>query len=288
MQADYADAAVLTSLCKNYQIIACMHFAALTEVGESVIAPDRYYENNVGKTIQLLNILLAAGVKRFIFSSSCSVYGPPQWSSLAENHPRNPISPYAKSKMMTEMMLEDYARAYDLQYACLRYFNAAGALPEFNCGERHEPESHIIPRALHAAYSGAPFTVFGTDYATADGTCIRDYLHIADLASAHYAALHYLLHNTTSITCNLGTGVGYSVQQILAMIEQVAGFSVKRIFADRRLGDADVLIADSREAHKQLGWQPHYSSLENIISTAHQFHYPAYHAKMLPSRQQTR
>lgn len=273
IQADYADVAVLKSLCVQYHIIACIHFAAYIEVGESVKMPHQYYENNVSKTITLLNILLEKGIKKFIFSSSCAVYGTPQWLPLTEQHPRHPLSPYGRNKMMIEMILEDYAQAYDFRYACLRYFNAAGALPKFYLGERHDPEMHLIPRALHAVYTKTPFTVFGNDYQTPDGTCVRDYLHIADLASAHYAALAYLLQHSRSLTCNLGTGIGYSVKQILATIEQVTGYAIQHTYVPRRAGDADILIADPRLAREILGWYPQYSDLENIIKTAHEFHF---------------
>jgi UDP-glucose 4-epimerase len=276
VQADCANVDVLHTICTAYPVVGCIHFAAFAEVGESVEKPAMYYTNNVCKTITLLDTLLKHNVKRCIFSSSCSVYGKPQWSPLTEDHARNPLSPYGRSKMMVDMILEDYERAYGLQYASLRYFNAAGALPELGLGERHEPESHIIPRALHAAYTGAPFSVYGTDYETDDGTCVRDYLHIADLATAHCAALEYLLSHGDSIVCNLGTGTGHSVKEVLETIEKVTGFTVQRTVVKRRPGDAAVLVALPRNAFEKLGWKPHHSNLETIIADAHAFHYPRY------------
>lgn len=280
VQADYADVAALTEICEQNDIIATIHFAAFAEVGESVEKPAKYYDNNVNKTLRLLDTLRAHQVNKIIFSSSCSVYGIPQWMPLTEEHSRNPLSPYGRSKMIVEMILEDYARAYHLQYVSLRYFNAAGAVPALGLGERHEPESHVIPRALHAAYTGEPFGIFGNDYATEDGTCIRDYLHIADLATAHVAALEYLIENKPSIVCNLGTGNGYSVQQILETIEEVTGFTIQRSYQKRRIGDAAQLVANPQAALEKLGWKAEHSDLKTIIADAHAFHYPLYCAAM--------
>lgn len=280
VQADYADVAALTALCEQHNVIACIHFAAFAEVGESVEKPAKYYDNNVSKTIRLLDTLRAYQVNKVIFSSSCSVYGMPQWMPLTEEHSRNPLSPYGRSKMIVEMILEDYSRAYHLNYVSLRYFNAAGALPELGLGERHEPESHLIPRALQAAYTGSPFGVFGNDYATEDGTCVRDYLHIADLATAHVAALEYLMHNKPSIICNLGTGNGYSVEDILQAIEQATGFTIQRVYQKRRIGDAPKLVANPQAALENLGWKAEHSDLKTIIADAHAFHYPLYRSAM--------
>lgn len=270
--SDYADIANLRLICAQYSVLACMHFAAYIEVGESVKQPRAYYQNNVIKAITCIETLLDAGVSNFIFSSSCAVYGIPQVLPLTEDHPRAPISPYGRNKLMIEMVLEDYARAYGLHYAILRYFNACGALPEHNIGERHEPETHLIPRALQSAYTSQPFTIFGNSYPTPDGTCIRDYLHIADLADAHYKALEYLVANKTSLTANLGTGVGYSVQEILTSIEQITGYAIKRVISEKREGDPALLVADPTHAQSALAWKPQHSKLENIIRSAHLFH----------------
>jgi UDP-glucose 4-epimerase len=270
--SDYAHVANLRLICAQYPICACMHFAAYIEVGESVKRPREYYQNNVIKAITCIETLLDAGVENFIFSSSCAVYGIPQVLPLTEDHPRIPISPYGRNKLIVEMVLEDYARAYGLRYVILRYFNACGALPEQNIGERHEPETHLIPRALHAAYTNQPFTIFGNSYPTPDGTCIRDYLHIADLANAHHKALEYLITNKKSLIANLGTGIGYSVHEILTSIERITGCSITRVIAEKREGDPALLIANPARAQSALSWKPQHSELETIIRSAHLFH----------------
>lgn len=278
IQADYADTHVLKTICQRYNITACMHFAAFIEVGESVQQPLKYYDNNVSKTVTLLQTLIAAGVKNYIFSSSCAVYGTPQYLPLTEKHRRAPISPYGTTKYMIELMLEDCAQAYGINYAILRYFNAAGALPEHNIGEMHEPESHLIPRALSAALEGKKFTIFGNDHATADGTCVRDYVHIADLADAHVRALQYLTksgivsestHVSQNIICNLGTGTGASVEQVLQTIERITERAIERVYTDKRAGDPATLIASPTYAQKLLHWHAQYSTLDHIITTAY-------------------
>jgi len=267
-QGDYGDQELLRKVAQTYPLVACMHFGAFIEVGGSVTAPADYYDNNVIKTITLINALRAANITRFIFSSSCAVYGVPQ-GPLTEDHPRNPISPYGRTKMIIEMVLEDYAHAYGLQYAILRYFNAAGGIPEHNLYEAHEPESHLIPRILQAARESSPITIFGNDYPTPDGTCIRDYVHIADLAQAHYQALCYLLATTASITCNIGTGLGHSVEEIITTIEAVTHKKIIRHYAGRRQGDPAQLLATSNKARELLQWQPQYSTLRHIIESAY-------------------
>lgn len=275
VQSDIANRTLIQHVCVTYNIIACIHCAAFIEVGESVKQPQAYYNNNVIKSIQLIDTLRAAGVKKIMFSSSCAVYGKPQYMPLDEQHPKNPISPYGRTKLIVESVLQDYAQAYGIQYGILRYFNAAGALPDYWLGERHDPETHLIPCALRAAYTQQPFTIFGSDYQTLDGTCVRDYLHIADLADAHCKTLEYLLATPESIICNLGTGSGYSVQQVLQTIETVTGYSIKKIYAPRRAGDPDTLVASAAHAMQLLGWKPQ-RALHEIITSAHQFHQLVY------------
>lgn len=269
IQADYANTEMIKDVCTSHNVVACMHFAAYIEVGESVTDPRRYYENNVTKTITLINTLLAAGVKRFIFSSSCAVFGIPQELPLVETHTRNPISPYGNTKYIIELVLEDYARAYGLQYGILRYFNAAGGVPEYNLYERHEPETHLIPKLIMAALQGAPCTIFGNDYPTPDGTCVRDYVHIKDLAHAHYKTLTYLLTHTDSVACNLGTGTGYSVAEIIKTIETVTGKKLACAVMPRRAGDPEILVADPQKAFALLQWRPQFSTLSHIVETAY-------------------
>ncbi len=275
VQSDIANRTLIQQVCTQYNIIACIHCAAFIEVGESVKQPQAYYNNNVIKSIQLIDTLRVAGVKKIMFSSSCAVYGKPQYMPLDEQHPKNPISPYGRTKLIVESVLQDYAQAYGIQYGILRYFNAAGALPDYWLGERHDPETHLIPCALRAAYTQQAFTIFGSDYQTPDGTCVRDYLHIADLADAHCKTLEYLLITQESIICNLGTGSGYSVQQVLQTIETVTGYSIQKIYAPRRAGDPDTLVASATHATQMLGWKPQRALCE-IITSAHQFHQQIY------------
>lgn len=271
VQADIAQRAIIQTVCATYAIVACIHCAAFIEVGESVKQPQAYYNNNVIKSIQLIDALRAAHVTKIIFSSSCAVYGKPKYLPLDEQHPKEPVSPYGCTKLFVETVLQDYAQAYGVQYGILRYFNAAGALPNYWLGERHTPESHLIPLALQAAYTQQPFTVFGSDYPTSDGTCVRDYIHVADLACAHMKTLEYLLQTEQSIICNLGTGTGYSVLQVLQTIETVTGSTIKKVFIPRRPGDPDTLVATANHAMKMLEWKPH-STLAEIIASAHQFY----------------
>jgi len=222
VQADLADSAALDTLFSRRAFDAVMHFASFIQVGESVDAPIKYYANNVANTLNLLNVMVAHGVKRFIFSSSAAVYGDPLLVSISEDHPKTPINPYGRTKWMVEQILEDYDRAYDLKSVSLRYFNAAGADPAGQLGERHEPETHLIPLVLRAASGRLPdIKVFGRDYATPDGTCIRDYVHVVDLCEAHWLALVRLMHGGGSATYNLGNGNGFSVAEVIAVAERV-------------------------------------------------------------------
>lgn len=271
-KSDFANEAVLHEIFSTYNIEAVMHFAAFIEVGESVKNPSKYYENNVVKTIKLLNVMLEHNVKNFIYSSSCAVYGVPEWLPLTEDHSRNPISPYGKTKYMVEMVLEDLNRSHGLQFASLRYFNACGAMPENNLGERHNPETHIIPLLLRAVEQERTFYIFGNDYPTQDGTCIRDYLHVNDLATAHWAAVEYLMNGGASDYFNLGTGTGISVKEMIEEVEKVCDKKVNVVVADRRPGDPPILVAEPKKANTKLHWKPQHSSLENILKTAYTFY----------------
>lgn len=248
---------------------AVMHFASFIQVGESVVNPAKYYDNNVAGTIRLLDTLCASGVKRFIFSSSAAVYGEPLASPIPESHRTEPLNPYGRGKLIVEQLLPDYERGYGLKWVALRYFNAAGAHPDASIGERHEPETHLIPLALRAA-SGrmASVTVHGSDYPTPDGTCIRDYVHVCDLASAHLLALDHLDRGGASGAFNLGNGSGYSVKQVIDSVERVTGRKVPIAHGPRRAGDPAVLVADSALARSTLGWRPKYAELDTIVAHA--------------------
>lgn len=268
IKGDCGDTELVSELIKNHKIDAVMHFAAYMDVGQSVREPLSYYDNNVTKTLRLVETMLAHSIKTFIFSSSCAVYGTPLILPLTENHPKNPISPYGKTKLMIEMALEDLHAAYGLNYVALRYFNAAGALPEFNLGEQHHPETHIIPLLLQAARLGRQFSIFGTEHATPDGTCIRDFLHVLDIAQAHLMALQHLERQQPSDSFNLGTGQGISVKDMVAAVEKVTRLPIKTVHTKARAGDPAILVADPSKAHAILGWKPQYSNLEYIIKTA--------------------
>lgn len=246
-----------------------MHFASSIQVGESVRRPDLYYQNNVANTINLLNAMVEHGIKRLIFSSTAAIFGMPSYTPIDEKHPKQPINPYGRTKLIVEEVLGDYERAFGLKSVCLRYFNAAGADPESELGERHDPETHLIPLVLQVA-SGRKdsIQIFGDDYATADGTCVRDYIHVSDLCDAHLLALDHLLQGGASQRYNLGNGQGYSVKEIVNMAERVTGQSIKVAISDRRAGDPAVLIADATASCETLGWSPKYASLERIIADA--------------------
>lgn len=272
-QGDIRDGRVLKDIFQRHRIEAVMHFAAYAYVGESVIDPRKYYENNVLGTLTLLGHLLVNKVRYFIFSSTCATYGLPQKLPLDENHPRRPINPYGKTKYMIEEILSDYSGAYDLTFMSLRYFNAAGADPDGEIGEEHDPETHLIPLILNAAGDPSdPIKVFGSDYDTADGTCVRDYIHVSDLADAHVLALERLMNGHGSDFINLGTGSGFSVLQTIEKASQVTGKKIPYTFAERRPGDPAVLVASNQKARKVLGWHPKVTDLEDIIRTAWHWH----------------
>jgi UDP-glucose 4-epimerase len=272
VQGDMADKALLNLVFAKGQFDAVMHFASFIQVGESVVQPAKYYANNVVNTLQLLDVMLAHGVKQFIFSSTAATFGEPQYVPIDEAHPQHPINPYGRSKLMVEQALADYDTAYGLKSVCLRYFNAAGADPEGQLGERHEPETHLVPLVLQAA-SGrrAHILVFGRHYDTPDGTCIRDYIHIVDLCEAHWLALQHLAQGGASEAFNLGNGQGFSVQEVIDTARQVTGRAIAVQEGPRRAGDPARLVADATRARQVLGWQPQFADLATIIAHAWQW-----------------
>jgi len=266
---DLADKALLTQLIQPGRFDAVMHFASFIQVGESVQEPAKYYDNNVANTLHLLEAMRLAGVKRFVFSSTAATFGQPLYSPMDEKHPQRPINPYGRSKLMVEQILGDFDRAYGLKSVCLRYFNAAGADPEVQLGERHEPETHLIPLVLQVASGRKPnISVFGRDYDTPDGTCVRDYVHVSDLCSAHELALQSLVHGAGSQQYNLGNGNGYSIQEVIETARRVTGQTISTVDAPRRDGDPDRLVADASQAKKVLVWQPQWTSLDDIVGHA--------------------
>jgi len=268
VQGNFGDRAVLEAvLSRGFD--AVMHFASFIQVGESVQHPEKYYRNNVTYTLGLLDAMRAHGVNKFIFSSTAATFGEPQYIPMDELHPQQPINPYGRTKLMVEQALADYDRAYGFKSVCLRYFNAAGADPEGQLGERHDPETHLIPLVLQAASGRRPsISVFGRDYGTPDGTCIRDYVHIQDLCSAHWLALQSLMNGAESQAYNLGFGNGFSVQEVIDTAEKVTGRTIPIVNGPRRDGDPARLVADSRLAREKLGWQPQYADLATIIEHA--------------------
>ncbi len=268
---DFADSATLEAIFSQNNVEAVMHFAAYAQVGESVQDPLLYYENNVSKTITLIQYMLAYNVTKIIFSSSCAVYGTPQRIPITEDHPCNPINPYGATKYMVERVLEDCRKAYNFHYVSLRYFNAAGGVPELELGEQHTPETHLIPLIFNAALSNKPFTLFGVDHATLDGSCIRDFVHVQDIAQAHWLALRHLNNKLPSDVFNLGTGTGFSVKQVLAAAEHICEHAIIKIYAKKREGDPALLVADPSRAHDILGWKPRHSQLEFMLKSAYIF-----------------
>ena len=272
-EGDIGDRPVLEEILKHHRVQAVMHFAAFAYVGESVTDPKKYYGNNLNGTISLLDALMTNGVKHFIFSSSCSTYGIPSRIPIDEKHPQQPISPYGKSKYMVEEILKDYSAAYPFDFMSLRYFNAAGADPEGETGEKHDPETHLIPLVLDVAKGRSQsIKVFGADYDTEDGSCIRDYIHVTDLADAHILALEKLVSGHKSDFINLGTGQGYSVLQVIDTASRITECKIPYEATTRRPGDPAVLIASNEKARQVLGWQPRYPELETIISSAWSWH----------------
>ena len=273
IEGDTSDRQLLDELFSSRDITAVMHFSAYAYVGESVKDPAKYYRNNVIGTLVLLEAMLAASVKQFVFSSTCATYGVPKTVPIPEDHPQNPINPYGESKLMVEKILSDFNNAYDLRSVRFRYFNAAGADPSGLLGEDHNPETHLIPLVLQTALGKREsISIFGTDYPTSDGTCVRDYIHVNDLADAHVLGLEYLLKGGDSAVFNLGNGNGFSVKEVIQAAEQVTGKSIKAIECDRRPGDPPALIGSSDRARQILGWKPKYSNIQDIIAHAWNWH----------------
>lgn len=270
---DISDRSMLDQLFSTRDIAAVMHFAAYIAVGESVTEPAKYYRNNVNGTLTLLEAMVAADLKKLVFSSTCAIYGMPKQVPMTEEHPQDPMSPYAASKWMVERMLADFEQAYDLKSVAFRYFNASGANPEGLLGEDHNPETHLIPLVLLTALGKREsISIFGNDYPTSDGTCIRDYIHVSDLADAHILGLEYLLKGGSREVFNLGNGNGFSVKQVIETARAVTGKEIKAVDCDRRAGDPPILIGSSDKAKQTLGWHPQYPDLSDIISHAWQWH----------------
>lgn len=270
---DIKDAGLVREIIERYNITAVMHFSAYAYVGESVTDPARYYNNNLSATIALLDTMRACEVNKFIFSSTCATYGMSDKSQIAEDHPQNPINPYGRSKWMVEQVLADYQRAYDLQYTAFRYFNAAGADPGGDLGEDHDPETHLIPLLLYTALERlSEVNIFGTDYPTKDGTCVRDYIHVTDLARAHVLGLQRLLSTAESSVYNLGNGTGYTVREVIEAARRVTGKPIPTRESPRRPGDPPVLVASAEKAQAELGWKPDFPDIETIIGHAWSWH----------------
>ena len=264
---DIGDAALVERTLRDHDIEAVLHCAGLAQVGESVAEPDRYFHENVAAGQRFLDAMRAAGVRRIVFSSSAAVYGAPESTPIEESQPLRPVNPYGETKRAFEGMLDWYARAFDFGAVSLRYFNVCGATEER--GEDHDPETHLIPNLLASVRGGPPLKVFGTDYPTSDGTCIRDYIHVDDLAAGHLAALELSATvGAEHLSCNLGSGSGFSVLEVIEAAESVVGRPVPRILEGRRQGDPAVLVASNRRARELLGWQPEHGSLEEMIGSA--------------------
>ena len=272
-QGDVGNPADLKKCFSRHKIDAVMHFAAYAYVGESVQDPLKYYENNLRNTVELLHAVVENDINHFVFSSTCATYGNPEETPIDERHPLNPINPYGRTKRMIEEILEDYGAAYGLNYTSLRYFNAAGADPDGEVGEDHNPETHLIPLVLDVATTKRKsIKVFGTDYPTPDGTCIRDYIHVTDLAEAHILALQRLTDGADSSVYNLGNGRGFSVLEVIERAREITARDIAAENTDRRPGDPPVLIASNEKAIAELGWKPQYADLDDIIGTAWRWH----------------
>jgi UDP-glucose-4-epimerase GalE len=273
VEADLGDKKRLLEALRRYEVRAVMHFAAFAYVGESMTKPQLYFHNNVGNTLTLLDAMLEADVKRIVFSSTCATYGIPETVPMDESTPQRPINPYGETKLMMERALFWYGQAYGINSVSLRYFNAAGADPDGETGEAHDPETHLIPLVLDAAIGRRQYVeVYGTDYPTRDGTAIRDYIHVTDLAEAHVKAIEYLEQGGATTAINLGTGEGHTVKEVIEAAEKVTGRPVPRREVDRRAGDPPALVADARRAKEVLGWQARMSDLPTIVRTAWDWH----------------
>jgi len=270
---DIGDVDKLQKVFDKYKPEAVIHFAAFAYVGESVQNPGKYYKNNVSGTINLLEVMRKSGCANIIFSSTCATYGVPDCLPLNENSSQHPVNPYGKTKLMIEQMLEDYEKAYGIKYISLRYFNAAGADPDGSLGEDHDPETHLIPLTIEAALGKrTAIEVYGTDYSTADGTAVRDYIHVADLAMAHLLSFEYLQSHNTSDVFNLGTGIGTSVQEVVNVVEKISKRQVPVVYGERRDGDPPILVASAEKAKDVLGWEPCHSDIDSIVKDAWNWH----------------
>ena len=272
VHGDLADFDLLVSVLRKHGIRKVIHFAAHAYVGESMRAPGKYFQNNSSNSINLLNAMVTAGASEIIFSSTCATYGLPRQTPIDENHPQVPVNPYGESKLFVERVLKWYESAHGIRFTALRYFNAAGADPDLETGEDHDPETHLIPLTIAAATGGAGLEIFGDDYPTKDGTAVRDYVHVADLADAHVRALVRLDGGEPSDAFNLGTGQGHTVKQVIEAVERETGAAVKHKVAARRAGDPAVLVADASKAHTALDWRPDMSRIETIVATAYKWH----------------
>lgn len=264
--ADLHDEGALDTVLQAFDFKAVMHFASHIQVGESMLEPAKYYDNNVGNTVRLLAAMVRHKIDLLVFSSTAAIFGDPLYVPIDEKHPKAPINPYGRSKLMVEQILADCERAYGLRSSCLRYFNAAGADPDGDLGECHEPETHLIPLVLQAA-SGrrAAVTVYGENYETPDGTCVRDYIHVSDLCDAHLLALQALIDGGPSTHYNLGNGAGYSIMEVIDAAERVTGNKIRRDSGPRRPGDPPVLVADSTLARRELRWRPRFADIDTIL-----------------------
>lgn len=269
VQGDLADAAALRGALEDHAIAAVIHLAAFLQPNESMTNPAKYFQNNVAGSITLLNAMAEMGVRRFILSSTCAIFGNPVRLPIDEDHPRDPISPYGVSKYLIEQLLPWYEQAYGIRYACMRYFNACGATPER--GEDHDPEIHLIPLILQVAMGKREqIAIYGTDYETRDGSCVRDYIHISDLARAHVLALDPLTERSRNF--NLGNGDGFTVREVIEAARRITGHAIPAVEQPRRAGDPPIMIGDSRRARDELGWEPRYPQIEQIIATAWDWH----------------
>ncbi len=272
-KGDISDRGRLEEVISRYKPRAVVHFAAYAYVGESVREPSKYYRNNVAGSLTLLEVMRGYEINSLVFSSTCATYGLPQSAAISEDHPQQPINPYGASKLMIERMLKDFDQAYDFRHVALRYFNAAGADPEGDIGENHEPETHLIPLVIQTALGKRSHVdIYGADYETPDGTAVRDYIHVTDLAKAHVQALKYLERGRNSVMLNLGVGRGCSVREVIRCVEAVTGKSISVREMPKRAGDPPILVADARRADEILGWRPVCSGLEDIVDTAWRWH----------------
>ena len=273
VRGDIRNPEAVRAALREYKPEAVMQFAARIEVGEGETNPSHFYDNNVAGTLNLVNVMLEEGVKNLVFSSTCAIYGDPEKLPLTEDLPKRPVSVYGRTKLMCEQMLEDISKAHGLRFAALRYFNAAGADPDGEIGEQHDPESHLIPNALKAAVGlGGPMKLFGNDYPTPDGTCIRDFVHVTDLAEAHILASDRLANGSGNLQLNLGSGQRTTVMEVLRAVERATGRPVPVTMQPRRAGDAIALYSDTTNVTRELGWVPKLSDIDTVVSTAWAFH----------------